>query len=407
MLKGHAIVSRSVGWSTPADVQDQVRGMWRRGAILAEMVRKSGFFPRRVVLRRPTAGEIVHRLGEARSWGAALRNMAHVRVTMRELKHPLVGKLTLPHHVWMDTVEDAVALIDQGDQARLFQHMIALTRRQQPLLLPWLNKQPLAALRVADRWSCLLDAIAWLQTRPRPGVYLRELDVPGLDCKFLEEHRVVLGHMLDAALPSNSIDSDAKGPAGFAKRYGLLDKPVRIRLRTLDRQHNILAGGNDQDLTLDLRTFASLDTGVDTALITGNEANFLALPPLPHGVAILAAGGEFDALAQADWLRNCRVHYWGDIDTRGFALLDALRQRFGQARSLLMDRETLLAFKAMWLPEKSRVQRDLPLLGEEEQALYDDLRSNRLGARVRLGQEQIGFTWVCKALAELELGGTA
>ena len=401
-MPGHAVVSRSVKWSTPADVKDQVRRIWSRGVILAEMVRKSGFFPYRLLLKRPTSGEFVSRLGEVRSWGLALRDMAHVRVTTRELKHPLLGVHTVPHHVWVDSAEDAVALIGKGDQADLFRRVVALTQRQQPRLLPWLSRRPLRALRVAERWQSLLDATAWLQVHPRPGVYLRQVEVLGVDCRFLEDHRVVLAELLDAALPPGSIDAAAQGLAGFARRYGFLDKPARIRLRMLDRERNLLAGTNDQDVTLDAKTFASLETGVKTAVITENEINFLALPPLKDSVAILAAGRDFGPLGQAEWLLRCHVHHWGDIDTRGFAGLDALRCRFEHAQSLLMDRETLLAFRAMWTKEKLPVRRDLAHLTAPEQALYDDLRNNRLGTNLRLGQERIGFAWVRTALAELE-----
>ena len=42
------------------------------------------------------------------------------------------------------------------------------------------------------------------------------------------------------------------------------------------------------------------------------------------------------------WLRRCAVHYWGDIDTHGFAMLARARRALPQTESLLMDRDTLL-----------------------------------------------------------------
>jgi len=45
--------------------------------------------------------------------------------------------------------------------------------------------------------------------------------------------------------------------------------------------------------------------------------------------------------------------------------------------------------------------RDLPSLNREEQALYDDLRDNRLRKNLRLEQEKVGFGWVEAALGEL------
>jgi hypothetical protein len=64
-----------------------------------------------------------------------------------------------------------------------------------------------------------------------------------------------------------------------------------------------------------------------------------------------------------------------------------------------MDRETLLEFKQFWEQEPKATARELTRLSAEELALYDDLRQNRLGERVRLEQERIGFGWVLRRLA--------
>ena len=106
---------------------------------------------------------------------------------------------------------------------------------------------------------------------------------------------------------------------------------------------------------------------------------------------IFGAGYGFETLGRAHWLRKCRLHYWGDIDTHGFAILDALRARFGHAESFLMDRGTLMAFESLWGAEDRPIHRDLPRLTAEERALYDDLRDHRIGRNLRLEQERIGF----------------
>ncbi len=69
-----------------------------------------------------------------------------------------------------------------------------------------------------------------------------------------------------------------------------------------------------------------------------------------------------------------------------------------------MNRETLLAFKPYWGVETRPTLRNLTRLDPEEQALYDDLRDNRLGKNIRLEQEHIGFGWVESALAALRDG---
>ena len=156
----------------------------------------------------------------------------------------------------------------------------------------------------------------------------------------------------------------------------------------------------EQDVTLDAASFAALDTGVSRVFITENEINFLAFPCVRAGMVIFGAGYGFETLGRAHWLRRCRLHYWGDIDTHGFAILDALRARFDHAESFLMDRGTLMAFESLWGAEDRPIDRDLPRLTAEERALYDDLRDHRIGRNLRLEQERIGFGWVASALGE-------
>ena len=147
--------------------------------------------------------------------------------------------------------------------------------------------------------------------------------------------------------------------------------------------------------------FARRGPGVSRVLITENEINFLAFPPLEGSLVVFGAGYGFDTLAQAAWLRRCAVHYWGDIDTHGFAILDQLRTVVPHAESFLMDRETLMAHVPHWVEEPRPLHRDLTRLRPEEQALYDDLRNDRLRPALRLEQERIGFGRVEQAVATL------
>lgn len=73
------------------------------------------------------------------------------------------------------------------------------------------------------------------------------------------------------------------------------------------------------------------------------------------------------------------------------------------AESFLTDSRTLPAFKSLWRNEDKPVRRDLVRLGAEEQALYDDLRDDRIRPNLRLEQERIGFRRVLGALSGLGL----
>ena len=73
-------------------------------------------------------------------------------------------------------------------------------------------------------------------------------------------------------------------------------------------------------------------------------------------MVIFGAGYGFEGLGGVRWLAERRLLYWGDIDTHGFAILDAFRARFGHVESFLMDRSTLFAFESLWGAEDSPVE---------------------------------------------------
>lgn len=389
-----------MSWTSPVELRAQLQKLWDRGELLASLVTGQSLFPRRLALKSPTSAEMADRFDEVRTWIGELRSMSGCRVTMREFRHRVFGANTVPHEVWLDNLNDALALIGKRRDAARFATLIDATREHQPKLLAWLAKRPLRALELSNEWSRLLEIVSWLYAHPRPGVYLRQVDIPGVHTKFIETYRGVLMELLDLVLPPEAVDAAATGVSQFAQRYGFRDKPLRIRFRTLDPEHTLLGIGPAQDITLDAPSFARLDPGIARVFVTENEINFLAFPKIKNSLVIFGAGYGFEMLAQASWLARCHVHYWGDIDTHGFAILDQLRAQFDHVESFLMDRATLLAFEPQWSEEDAQTLRDLPRLKPEERALYDDLRDNRLRKRLRLEQEKIGFNWVQAALSE-------
>ena len=393
-----------MNWTGPRELHMQLQRFWNRVDLLAGMVSGESIFPRRLTLKAPTSAQMTDDFDKVRDWIAALRSLPHYRIEMRDLRHRVLGANEVPAVVWVDTLDDALAILGKSREAKRFASMVERTRLRQPLLLEWLACKPLKALDLAEVWDQLLDVTEWVQQHPRPGIYLRQIDIPGVHSKFIEANRGVLLQWLDRLLPPEAVDHSATGISGFARRYGFRDKLQRIRLRALDPRHALLPRSVDADITLDAESFASLSPAVSRVFITENEINYLAFPPVPDSLLLFGAGYGFEVLAQAAWLAGCQVYYWGDIDTHGFAILDQLRAYLPHAHSFLMDRDTLRAFKAQWGREEKQTLRDLPRLNAEERALYDDLRDNRLCKNLRLEQERIGFAWVKTVLVALGAG---
>lgn len=386
-------------WTSPSDLIAQLHKLWERGDLLAGMVTDESLFPRRLLLKSPSSTELSAHFDAARTWIAAINALPHYRITQRTFRHPVLGTNRVPDAVWIDSLDDALLLLGKHRDARRFGALLDQTRVRQPAVLPWLAQRPLQALALVDEWPQLLAVVDWVQAHPRPGLYLRQVDIAGIHSKFIETHRSVLSALLDLALPAQAIDQSATGGAGFARRYGFRDKPLRIRFRLVDQ------AGRDTDMTLDGASFARLDPPVTRVFITENEINFLSFPLPADSLVLFGAGYGFGVLRDNDWLARCRLIYWGDIDTHGFAILDQLRSQFAQVDSLMMDHATLMAFATQWGQEDTPTRRDLPHLHSAEQVLYDMLRDNRMGQNVRLEQERIRFSWVESALMALSRDG--
>jgi hypothetical protein len=391
-----------MNWAGPADLRAQAERLWERGVLLRGCVNGAEGWPLRLSFKAPTPSDLSDRFEAVRAWIGEIVQIPQVRVEWREWTHRVQGKQRLPVAIWIDSPQDALALIGKSRDLERYQVLWRQTSESQPALLAWVTGNPLKALELADRWERLLAVVAWMQTHPRPGVYPRQMDASGVDSKFMETHRGVLMELLDLALPPEAVEANATGVTQFNRRYGFRDKPVRIRFRLLDQELPSLSGcGGLPDITLDALSFAALTLPIKRVFITENETNFLAFPPMERAFVIFGAGYGWESLGNAVWLQRSELLYWGDIDTHGFAILDQLRRYFPHTASLLMDRETLLAHRSQWTEESEPASHDLARLDAAEAALYNELRFGRIQPRLRLEQERIGFWWLSDRLKTL------
>lgn len=395
------------GWSDAPSLLVQVERLWESGRLLQERIEPGDLFPRRLVLRAPDSGALAHDFDAVRAWIADMERLRGFRIEWKTIRHRVIGTNRIPAAVWLDTLEEAVALLGRQAELRQFDEIVGDTRERAPHLLEWMAEQPLKALNVSAVWSRLLDFVLWRRANQNARIYLRQVDLPGLDSKFIEGHRAVLTALLDATLPPGQVDTTASGVRQFERRYGFRGRPARVRYRLLDH-HLAELPGVDQDITVTSGDFDALyrerriAQSLNRVFVTENEVNFLAFPDCPQSLVVFGGGYGFDALAQAAWLQRVNLVYWGDIDTHGFAILDQLRARFPQVQSLLMDESTLLSHREAWVTEGAPHSRELKHLTASEQRLYQALCSNRYGDHLRLEQERIRYQWLEKALAGRE-----
>ena len=206
--------------------------------------------------------------------------------------------------------------------------------------------------------------------------------------------------MLDIVLPEAAVDRSASGVKGFQQRFGLRSETPLLRFRLLDPElylHGL------SDLSLLPEEFAKLELPLRRLFITENRTNGLAFPDHPRSMVVFGLGYGLDRLIETPWLHELDIVYWGDIDTHGFRILDRLRATLPRARSLLMDRATLDTHRPLWgqEPADKRYTAALSRLTASEAALFDELRYDRIGERIRLEQERIAFGCLQDALSNL------
>ena len=390
-----------MNWTKPADLLDQLQRLWDRGDLLRAQLEGETGFPLRLRLKKPDSQQLTSHFEDVRRWIQALQQLGdRYRIEWREVNHRQLGRNQIPDRIWVDRLDHALSLLGKTRAAAQFQQVVAHSVAAFPALHSWLLRYPLRALEHAPDWPKILAVLHWFCQHPHSGLYLRQLDIPGVDTKFIEQRRCLLGELLDVVLPEAHINQDAHGAGSFNRRYGLADKPLRLRLRVLDPD---LAVGGLTDLELPVEQLAALRLPLRQVFVTENETNMLAFPAVSRSIILFGQGYALDRLGQVAWLADQPLLYWGDIDTHGFAILDRLRAHLPHARSMLMDSSTLSAHHPLWgrEPADKRCVNDLQRLTRPEHELYTALRDNRFVgpdgrpvSHLRFEQEHVRFGWL-------------
>jgi len=367
----------------------------------------SCFFPLAIPWGKPTAKQMGENFTDVRERISAIvaqsgmENMGYI-IEWQEINHRRLGRQRLPKALLLD-LPGFLRCTGKNKEYQHFVNDLALIRKREPQLESWLKSHAMEVVRQAGKWPKLLAVLTWFKANPRPDLYLRQLNIPGVDSKFIERNKKILRLLLDEILPDAAISSDVTTLAqhGFERRYGLrYDEPL-IRMRYLDpsqRPHQACF-----DISLPLSGCISLYPPCSRVIITENKINGLTFPDLNDTLIIFGLGYGIETLKQVAWLHNKKIFYWGDIDTHGFAILSQLRSFLPHTRSFLMDKETLMAHRLLWGKEEEakRCTGELSYLSAEELSLYNDLKDNIPGNRIRLEQERIDFAMVQVAATQL------
>ncbi|MFE3856125.1 Wadjet anti-phage system protein JetD domain-containing protein [Streptomyces griseorubiginosus] len=385
-------------WTTPRDVADRLRKRWSRGDFLTQLADGTPWEPLDIPLRGPKAGDITQHYDETLAWATswAPEHHRHMRIEYRRLGGRLAGVNNAPARVWIERREDLWKLLGVTSTANRYAALLAGARESLPRLADWMAANPVKVVQREADWPRLQATIRWISDYRGPAVYLRQLDVPGVDTKFIEHHRAILTTLLEHCLPDDRIDTDA-ARTDLAARFGFLRKPAYLRFRLLGREP--LAGFSE--LTVRADEFTAPPPGTTTVYVVENETTYLAFPQRPHSIVIHGGGYAVTQLSALTWLHDVRLIYWGDVDTHGFTILDRLRRTFPHTQSILMNRSVLLEHRGQWVKEDTPTHQPLGTLTPDEADAYESLVDGEFGHNVRLEQERVLFHVLEDALDDL------
>ena len=323
--------------------------------------------------------------GECGDWGIELK--------FKTVHHRSLGMQTIPHEVAFATREVFLKFIAKQKEFEVFARVVAILLKEYPELKEFAIQYPEKLLEYKSVWPKLLSVCRFLIENPQLNLYIRQLEIPDIDTKFIENHRRILSELLNILTFRDASQSQLSEFAihFFEERYGLKKEEPRLRFRLLDSTLRAHFFGLE-DIETSAADLARHEIQCDQVFIVENKITGLCLPDCAGAMVFFELGYKAGLLKKISWLENKKLIYWGDIDTHGFAILSQLRLHFPKIESRLMNRETLLKYKHLWSVEAAAFTGDCPQLTVEEQALFQDLKWQRLGQGVRLEQERIALS---------------
>ena len=356
-----------------------------------------GEWPVEVVLGMPTEKDVADDPTGVLDWSTRWRtlepSLLPATMVWETRQYPRLGAQRWPSRLVFSTPEAVARHVGQLARWKRATARAARTLERFPALAGTNalagRFDELADYEDAD-FQVLIDLLAWLEANPRSGLYLRQLPIEGLHTKWLETRTSVVAPLMRALRPSDSAEQDLHALCG-------LRRPAhRVRMRLLDRS---LLPSAPADLEVPVHELARLCISPCAIVIVENQETGLALPEFEGTVAFMKLGHSVSVLAQIPWLQGVPAVYWGDIDTHGMAILNQARKALPQLRSVLMDQETLLAHRILCGTEPTPYGAGgLDALTSGEAALYEALRTDVHGRRLRLEQERLVFDEAILAL---------
>lgn len=297
----------------------------------------------------------------------------------------------------VETEEDYLFLTGKEETRKAITTCISAINslfHNQEVLYQWAKSHTKEIENQYTDWEAVSITLSYfINHRDNSSYYLRELPIK-VHTKFIEENTSLLISLF-SALTGETITSNRPEDVFRLKR-----KPLLIRFRMKSKNWT------REEMAIPLTSFSILYKEEDLSeikrvFIIENEAVYLSFPISDSDICVFG-GGFQAAVLDALWMQERDIHYFGDLDEHGLAILSIFRSRYPQAKSLMMDTETYTTFRDYSVKgEKVESSNAFANLTKPELALLSTLRANAPD-HSRLEQERIPQEYIRKAVNNLD-----
>ena len=244
-------------------------------------------------------------------------------------------------------------------------------------------------------WHSVCLCVNYLFRNTSSNLYLRQLPVK-VHTKFIENNKALIQSLLVVSEPtaSNSIEENKK--TSFESKYGIKEKPVLVRFRSLDKKILLNVNGLQvSEMILPLCDFESFDKSdlfsrIKRIFIIENEMVYLSFPEVEDSICIWGHGFTATVFKSCTWFNKKNI-------------LSDFRKYFPLTKSFCMDSRTLKTFDSFRSKGKSLSGNFIPQnLTEEEKLVFTELHNSASNNRDRLEQEHISNDYIEDALWDVE-----
>ena len=355
-------------------------GTWLESTLFGDSKPFAEFFPLRLPVNQQLSdvpAEAIEQTRALRDGSKDVIGYGYTVVWVERQSHKY-GANRFVDKVEIESWNDLLRLIGKRTEIATLDRAVQTLCVPFPVLRNWVKANWKRLIEVADEVADLVKVLEYLNLHPRPGCYVRELPL-SISTKLVESYQPLLGQWFDLTLPAETIDFGYSSKQ-FERRYGFSYPREHFLVRVLDSELLLRCSLPSDELSLPIDGINRLPLSEATIVLVENKINLLTLPRFKNGIAMGGLGDGVTRLFECKWFEPNKLYYWGDMDVEGFEILSAMRERFCQVTSLMMDDQTLDKWSALAIPGNGNPSKTLIGLTAGEQLAFATCRSkNQIG----------------------------